>query len=190
MQLFEEQKFIEEYRQGDLEKFGAFYDFYADKIYRFIYFRTRHKETAEDLTSQTFFKALRGMTDYKQSKGQFSSWLYCIAKNTLVDHYRASKNNLDINALWGLSTKEDLVSSAEIKEQIRQVAEALIKLNEEQREIIMLRVWDGLSYKEISEILGKTEASCKMSFCRAVGKLRAEYGLALIILVFLSVIVN
>ncbi|MEK9181005.1 MAG: sigma factor [Patescibacteria group bacterium] len=68
-------------QKGELENFGQLYDQYIDKIYRFIYYRTRHKETAEDLTAQTFQKALEGVCGYNAGRGRFSSWLYQIARN-------------------------------------------------------------------------------------------------------------
>jgi len=185
MQLLEEQNLIKECAEGNLQNFGGLYDFYADKIYRFIYFRVRHKETVEDLTSQTFFKALENIKTFDSAKGQFSSWLYRIAKNTVIDHYRSQKRHLDIDNFWDLSTEENLEYDVQVKEKIRKVKEHLKNLDREQREIIMMKIWDGLTHREISEILGKSEPSVKMNFSRALGKLRKGEILALILLYFL-----
>jgi len=185
MEQLEEQNLIEECRAGRLEKFGALYDLYADKIYRFIYFRVRHRETAQDLTSQAFFKALEGIRSFNPVKGNFSSWLYRIARNNLIDHWRGQKNHFNIDQLWDLKAENDIAGDAEVKEKIRRVKEVLARLEISQREIIMMKIWDGLSHKEISQILGKSEAGVKMMFSRAMGRLRKVEILTLIVIVLL-----
>jgi len=187
MELLEEQKLIKDCAAGNLGQFGALYDFYAEKIYRFVYFRVRHKETAQDLVSQTFFKALEGIKSFDLTKGNFSSWLYRIAKNNLIDYWRTQKVHFDIDNLWDLSSEDNLAYDAEIKEKIQRVKECLVKLDGWHREIIIMKIWDGLTHKEISEILGKSEPSIKMTFSRAMGKLRKEEILQLLIL---SLLIN
>ena len=95
-----EQKLIKDCLGGDLKKFGGLYELYIDKIYKFIYFKTHHKETAEDLVSQTFFKALENIKGFDPSKGKFSSWLYRIARNCVIDYYRTKKAKIDIYDTW------------------------------------------------------------------------------------------
>ncbi|OGZ33643.1 MAG: hypothetical protein A2Y98_01785 [Candidatus Portnoybacteria bacterium RBG_19FT_COMBO_36_7] len=180
MLQLEEQNLIRECAQGDLEKFGALYDIYADKIYRYVFYRVRHKETAEDLVSQAFFKALEGIRSFNADKGNFSAWLYRIARNSLIDHWRKQKAHFNIDDLWSVSSQEDLESKASVKEKIGKVKEFLAKLESSQREIIVMRIWDGMTHKEISQILGRSEASVKMNFSRAIAKLRKEEILALI----------
>ncbi len=177
-----ELKIIERCQAGNLADFSLLYDNYAEKIYRFVYFKTSHKEIAQDLTSQAFFKALENIKTFDGQKGCFSSWLYRIARNLVIDHYRAQKNDVDIESVWGLGGGDDLARDSELREKITGVKEFLKKLDEEQQEIIMMRVWDGLSHKEIAQILGRSEASCKMAFCRAIGKLRKEEILVILAL--------
>lgn len=165
------------------------YEQYVDKIYKFIYFKTHHKETAEDLTSQTFFKALEKIGDYDSKKGQFSSWLYRIAQNTVVDYYRSRKETVDISDVWDLTAKGDIVRDSEFREQLEKIAKYLAEFSGEQREIIVMRVWDELSYKEIAEIVGKNESNCKMIFSRAINKLRKEEIFALVVLMTLIKII-
>jgi RNA polymerase sigma-70 factor, ECF subfamily len=165
---------IESCRSGKLGEFSFLYDKYADKIYNFIFYKTFHKETAQDLVSVTFMKALEKLDQYDPKKGNFSSWLYRIARNNVIDHYRTKKINLNIDEFWSLSAKSDTEKEVSAKRELNEVREHLKKLSSEQKEIIVMRVWDELSYKEISQILGKSEAACKMMFSRAINSVRAE----------------
>ncbi len=184
-----EQKLIESCKKGDLEKFGGLYEIYIDKIYKFIYYKTHHKETAEDLTSQTFFKALEKIKDFDLAKGQFSAWLYRIAKNCVIDNYRIKKETIDISDVWDLAGREDIKRDSEFKEQLEKVEKYLEQFTGEQKEIIVMRVWQDMTHKEIAEIIGKSEDSCKMIFSRAINKLRKEEIFALIVLMSLIKII-
>ena len=155
-----ENKAIIQCQQGDLEKFGRLYDVYIKKIYDFVYYKTFHKETAEDLTSQTFTKALENINRYDQALGSFSSWLYRIARNTIIDHYRTKKETVDINDVWSLASSCDIQRDTDIKRRITDLQRYLCRLKPEQREIIIMRIWNELSYEKISYILNKSENSC------------------------------
>jgi len=176
-----QEQIIKECQAGNLDDFGSIYDDFFDKIYRFIYYKTHHKQTAEDLTSKTFIKALENIKSFDFKKGLFSSWIYKIARNNVIDHYRTKKNDLDISDIWDLGKSNNFDKDMDNKEKLEQVSEYLKELKPEQREIVIMRVWDGLSYKEISEIIDKTEANCKMIFFRTMSKLREEIPLALLI---------
>lgn len=175
-----EQEIIEQCKKGNLKEFEKLYDSYFKKIYRFIYYRTGHKETAEDITSQTFIKALEKIQRFDLSRGTFSAWIYCIARNKVIDHYRTRKSELDISGVWGLG--KDPNPDIEARDRLREAENYLKKIKKDQREIVLMRVWDGLSYKEIAEITGKNEANCKMIFSRTIGKLKEEIVLLLILL--------
>lgn len=167
--------------------FSNIYRDYVDKIYRFIYYKTHHKETAEDLTSQTFFKVVESMKKFDSNKGNFSAWLYSIAKNTVIDHYRTKRSEIDISDIWDLAGKDDVERDTEFRENLGKIEIYLKAFSSEQRDIILLRVWDNLSYKEISEIVGKSEANCKMIFSRAINQIRKEEIFALLVLLALTI---
>jgi RNA polymerase sigma-70 factor (ECF subfamily) len=167
------------------DEFSKLYDQYVKKIYNFIYYKTYHRETAEDLTSDTFMKALKNFDSFDTNKGSFSSWIYKIARNTVIDFYRTKKNNINIEDVWDLSEEEDLDSDFDAKERVKKVRKYLKKLKSDQREIIILRVWEGMSYKEISEIMNKTETSCRVSFSRTIKQLRKDMPLAIFLLLLL-----
>ncbi|MBU1164446.1 sigma-70 family RNA polymerase sigma factor [Patescibacteria group bacterium] len=173
---------------GELEQFAQLYDVYIKKIYSFIFYKTSHKETAEDLTSQTFFKALQNINKYDSTKGSFSSWLYRIARNNVIDYYRSKKNAIDIDAIWDLSTDSDIERDIDVKQKLQEVSKHLNKLKPLQKEIVVMRLWDQLSYQEISEITKNSVANSKMIFSRSIRKLREE--MSLIILFFVINITN
>jgi len=180
-----EQK-IKKCQKGDLDLFAEVYDEFFDKIYRFIYYKTHHQETAEDLTSQVFVKALEKIQSFSPKKGMFSSWLYRIARNNVIDYYRTQKKEFDITGVWDLKDKQNIEYDLGVQEKLEEVKKYLKELKPDQREIVVMRVWDGLSYREISEILGKSEDNCKMIFSRTMGKLRREISLGMLIVLLLN----
>jgi len=180
-----ENDIIKACQSGDLSQFSQLYDTYARKIYDFIYYRVQHRPSAEDLTSQTFFKALENIGKYRDNSGNFSAWLYKIARNTVIDYYRTKKNEADVTDYFGLNDGSDLARDFDTKEKLKSVEKYLQGLNPEVREILIMRVWQGLSYQEIGAILNKSEASCKMQFSRAITKLRKDLPLASLIFLFL-----
>ena len=160
-------------------EFTILYDQYVDKIYRFIYYKTHHKETAEDLTSVAFVKALNSFSSFDQNKGGFSAWIYKIARNTVIDFYRSKKTLINIDDVWDLSDNQDIEREVDASLKLAEVKKYLKNLSSEQRDVIILRVWEGLSYKEIAAVLGKSENSCKMMFFRTIKKLKEEMPLVL-----------
>lgn len=177
---------IQKCQKGDMEEFGKLYDKYVKKIYDFIYYKTQHKETAEDLTSQVFFKALDRIGGFVSGKGTFQAWLYQIARNLVIDHYRAKKNETNIEDVWDLAGKEDLERDLDAIRKLEKVEKYIKDLKSEQRDIIIMRVWQEMSYAEIAAVLEKSEASCKMIFSRAIGKLKKEMPLALYLTLLLT----
>lgn len=176
------------YRGGDQAAFGVLYDRYLDKIYRFIFYKTFDTPTAEDLTSSTFFKALNKIGTLDLTRGTFSAWIYSIARNTVIDHYRsrhmAAATGEDV---FDLSEENRTEETLDAKESLATVHEYLKTLSPLQREIVTLRLWEERSYADIAVIVGGTESSVKMAFSRTIRKLREDLGpLALIALVILA----
>jgi len=180
--VVEEQEALAACRKGNLQAFTPLYEAYAQNIYRFLFYRVFSRETAEDLTSKTFMKALEKIQLYDPRKGAFSSWLYRIARNTLIDHVRADRPSLDIETVFSLGEESTLSEQSDAKEKLRKVWAYLETLPLEQRNVVLMRAWDGLSYREIADILGKSEGSCKVMFSRTIAKIQKEMPLALVVL--------
>jgi len=172
-------------RAGDQNAFSLLYNANIKKIYDFIYFKTLNKEIAEDLSSQVFLKVLKHISKFKSDN--FAAWLYTIARHTVVDHYRSDKNYKNIDDCWDLSDLTDLTSDADTHLQLEKVRQALKKLSAADRELIIMRLWSELSFKEIAFNLDKKEAAVKVAFGRALNRLRQEIS-PLLLLIMLVII--
>lgn len=181
-----ERTIIKKCQEGRIEEFSILYDRYIKKIYSFLYFRTNKVELAEDLTSQTFLKALKAIDKFNVKENYFSAWLYKIARNNLIDYYRGEKEIFDIDSLYDLGVDNEEDEKVDRNLNTLKIKQCLNNLSVEQKEIIVLKVWDELSYSEISEIVGKSADNCKVIFSRALKKLKKEMPLSLFILFLLN----
>ncbi len=173
---------IEKCRQGNLKAFTEIYSHYIGKIYDFIYYKTCHRETAEDITSQTFMKALEGIRNFDTGKGSLSSWLYKIAMNSIIDFYRKKRDTVSIDDIWDLASGENIERDHINRDHMEKISSYLNSLPHEKRTIIILRVWQELPYSEIAEIMNRTEAQCKMIFYRAIDKMKKQVPASLFLL--------
>lgn len=174
------------YRNGDNAAFDALYVRHLKGIYAFVFYRVMDRMTAEDLTSQTFIKALEHIGSYNPRKGAFSTWLYRIARNTVHDHFRVTRPHTNIDDVWHLEADENPFLDAAGSMDAVQIRDVLRKLPKDKREIVIMRLWDGLSYKEIADLTGKSEASCKMTFSRTIADLRTHMSASAFLLMILS----
>ena len=179
LSLENEQDVLKKCQSGNSEAFGLLYEVYADKIYRFLFYRVFSREIAEDLTSKTFMKALESICSYDSKKGVFGAWLYRIARNVFIDHYRAEHSTVDIEEIFSLGEEDHLFEQSDAKEQLKKAWDYLQTLPNEQRNVVIMRVWDGLSYREIAEIIGKSEGNCKVIFSRTIAKIQKEMPLVI-----------
>lgn len=163
---------------GTLEDFALLYDHYADPIYRYIRYRVRDTQLAEDLASQTFLRAMEKIRDYSPSRGSFSGWLYRIARNGVIDHYRSHKGTDVIDEDFDVAGDDDATRGLTQTMAKAQVDEMLKTLDQDKRDLLIMRIWDGLSYQEIAEITGKSESNCKVIVCRTLATLRERFPTA------------
>lgn len=178
---------IQACQNGNFDRFAEIYDIYIKKIYNFIYYRTGHKQTAEDITSTVFLKAMQKINSFDSTQGKFSSWLYRIARNSVIDHYRTKKDVANIDDIWDLGQSDNLAHRLDAHLKLEDIQQYMQQFSKQQRQIIIMRVWDGLSYQVIAEITGKSQASLKMTVSRILGKIRKEPSLAGLV-IFLNLI--
>ncbi len=163
---------VEQCRDGNWSNFGQLYDQYLPKIYQYLYYRTHHIQVAQDLTSEVFFKLIKNIESYKAGNSGFGPWFYRIARNTLTDYIRKQKSTVDIESIFDLASDENIANSADNKLNLDLVKKQLSNLSVLQQEILVLRVWDGLSHREIGEILDISEDSSKVNYSRAINTLK------------------
>lgn len=186
-----EQLIITACQRGDFSDFGELYDAYIKKIYDFVYYKTHHQETAEDLTSITWTKVIERIGKYDPGKGTFQSWLYRIAQNTVIDHYRTKKHESSIDDAWDIASSDDIERDAHARAALEKVQAHLCQLTSIQRDILVMRLWQSMSYREIAEIVGKSEANAKMIASRALSQLRTTMPLdVFVLLLCMQIIIN
>lgn len=181
----DEAQIIRQCQNGDWSNFHELYACYIDRIYRFMYHRVSHKETAEDLTSAVFVKLVDNIGKYKEDNGYFPAWLFTIARNLLIDHYRVHKATIGLEEIPDIPTQNNVENELDKTIDLGEIRSKLPILPQLQREILTLRVWDELSHKEIGEILNISEANSKVAFSRAIVRLKKEISLVSLIILLL-----
>ncbi|TVT10869.1 sigma-70 family RNA polymerase sigma factor [Amycolatopsis bartoniae] len=170
-------------QKGDSTAFGTLYDRYVDVVYRYVYFRLGDRELAEDITSETFLRALRRITSVSYQGRDVGAWFITIARNIVFDHVKSSRFKLEVVTdevsetgaapFVGQSTAEG--SGPEQQALAAATREALLKciadLGDDQRECIVLRFIQGLSLTETAQIMKRNEGAIKALQHRAVRKL-------------------
>ena len=170
----EEQELIKRAQKGDSEAFGVLYDNHIKPIYRFVLLKTGNRADAEDITHQVFLSAWQNVKNYKTQGFPFSSWLYKIASNAVIDHWRTKKPSVSIELVsenfLPSSDKHEITLDDKLKAQ--SIHAALVHLEPEQQNVIILKFVDELSNKEIAESLGKSEGAVRVIQHRAIKKLK------------------
>lgn len=168
-----EYNLIEEARQGGAEAFGALYDHYAKPIYRYIYLKISDKTLTEDITHEVFLSAWQNIHHYNFQGLPFSSWLYQIARNRVIDYYRTHRDFLDVYEVKETAGK--LISQPVNPDHgldLERVKQALNQLSDDQKEVIVLRFINDLSPPEIAVIMGKSEGAIRLIQYRAINHLK------------------
>lgn len=164
-----EDELVSRAREGDGEAFSELYERLADRIYRYVYFRVTDDETAEDLTSRVFLKAWEHLPRYKHSSSPFVAWLYTIAHNMIIDHYRTDRPTGHLDEIATLPASEP--SPAEVCERrgdAEALRRALQQLTPAQREVITMKLLDGLETVEVARRLHKSQGAIRAVQMRAL----------------------
>jgi RNA polymerase sigma-70 factor (ECF subfamily) len=165
---------VELARTGDSEAFGLLYDHYQASVYRFLFYRTRSTTLAEDLTSETFFRALRSMTNFRWQGKDFGAWLMTIARNLATDHFKAGRTRLEL-ATEDMGAHDDATEGPESTVLAGLTNELLLKalkgLPDEQRDCLIMRFLQGMSISETAAVLGRSDGAVKQLQLRGVRNL-------------------
>ncbi len=165
---------VELARVGDAEAFGQLYDHYNASVYRFLYYRVGSVPLAEDLTAETFFRALRSMSSFRWQGKDFGAWLMTIARNLTTDHFKAGRTRLEQTTedMTTLDTTTEGPEGAVLASLTNEaLLEALDSLPAEQRECLVMRFLQGLSIAETADLLGRSAGAVKQLQLRGVRNL-------------------
>ncbi len=173
MRAVDEGQLLDRAKDYDCAALGELYDRYAAKIYNYIYYQVGDPDLAEDLTASVFTKLLDAIRTDKAWQLSFSAWLYRIAHNLVVDHFRRAEHEkaLPLNELITAAV-DDPLSSVERTLSSDAVRKAMRNLTAEQQLVILLKFSEELSNQEVAQIMGKTEGAIKSLQYRALAALR------------------
>ena len=169
----EERRLVLRAVERDAEAFADLYDRHVVRIYRHIYYMVNDSNTAEDLTAQTFLKAWEAIDRYKERGAPIVAWLLRISHNLTVSYLRSKRDHSELDEAF-LDQKmtrnpEEALEQASDEKSMR---EAVLKLRDEQRQVIMLRFVEEMDYREVADIIGKSVPAVRVIQHRALGNLR------------------
>lgn len=163
-------------QRGDVDAIGALYDQHHQALFRYIWLRVGERTLAEDLTGDVFVRMLAALPRYQPSLVSFRAWLYRIAHNLVVDHYRkgGDRNSVPLQQAENKSAEgETPLALFEQELTVERLRRALEALEQTQRDVVTLRFLSGLSLQETAEVMGKTEAAIKALQHRSLAALRS-----------------
>lgn len=165
--------------QKDPDAFAALYDLYAPAIYRYIFFKVRTSTEAEDLTAEVFLKTWEYVQRKDSRIGNFRAFIYRLARNTVVDHYRqkAERELLqDDEVLQQVPMPEEngIVAELARASDMATIERALRKLKDEYREVLILRYIEGYAIGDVAKIQEKSSGAVRVTMHRALKALKDE----------------
>lgn len=171
----DDDQFIARAAAGDREAFGRLYERYAVRVFRHAYFLTGESALAEDITAQTFLKALEAIPRFQSRGVPFIAWLLRITCNLVINHKKSQKNNGHAQLPETVKAEGTYYSperSCEVKVDGERVWREVRRLPSEQRQVIVMRFIDDLGYPDIARVLGKSVGAVRVIQFRALASLR------------------
>lgn len=175
---------IQEIKDGNVELYAELMRRYERKIYAFIFHMLKSagmESMTDDLCQETFFKAYKSLLTFREIEASFSTWMYTIARNTVLSELRKNKHvkvSLDQSEELGITPRASFETQPEQRalreEKVLMVREAINSLPEKQRSALILREYEQMDYQEIANILGQTVSSVKSLIFRARASVKLQ----------------
>lgn len=171
----------------DLSCFEDLYQIYLKKVYRYFAVRTLNQNIAEDLTSETFLRALENFEKYESKGRPFGAWLFRIAHNLLVDFYRKNEQKTEnIEDTYDIASDENITEDTHFKFVVEKISELLDNFSSDEKEILTLKLTSGLKFSEIAQIIGKSENTIKSKYFRNLKILKNNVAKFAVLLFFIT----
>ena len=172
------ERLVDEARAGDAWAFGRLFDHFHLPVHRYVASHVRRPSDAEDLTQLVFVKALEALPRYESRGIPFGGWLFRLARNAVIDHVRTSHEHADLAQSADRAGRDAGPDElAETRQEIEAVRAALSTLTDDQRDVIALRFFAGLSAREAADAMGKQEGTIRGLQFRAIAALRRQLGI-------------
>ena len=160
--LPEEARLVERAKAGDPQAFARLYDAYVERVTRYIYFRVSDESDMEDLVAQVFLKAWEKLDSYRHGGSPFIAWLYTIARNLVIDHYRAKKNTVSLEDAMTLPSDIEMPDEqAQLRFDLEAMRDSLQRLSADQKQALVLKYIAGLPNDSIARIMNKQEGTVR-----------------------------
>ncbi len=165
----DEVRLVHQAKSGDPDSFARLYDACVERVYRYVYFRMSDDQTAEDITSQVFLKAWENLSRYQSDGKPFLAWLYTIARNQVIDHYRTRKESIPLDEIPSLPANDRAVDEqVETQFDLQAMRDALQFMTEEQQQVLILKFIVEMTTAEIAQAMGKNEGAVRALQMRAL----------------------
>jgi len=160
--LPEEARLVDQAKSGDPQAFAKLYDAYVERVSRYIYFRVSDECDMEDLVSQVFLKAWEHLDRYKMGSSPFIAWLYTIARNLVIDHYRTKKHTYPLEEAVALPSDMEMPDEeAQMHFDLEAMRDALQVLSKDQQQVLVLKYIAGLPNESIAKVMNKQEGTIR-----------------------------
>jgi len=174
--LENEKNLIKGAKKGEVHCFDKLYSHYIPQIYRFVFIKVSNKQEAEDLVHEVFLSAWQNIYRYKSRGFPFSSWLYQIARNRVIDYYRLRKDNVSLDtaevAFEFIKTENPIELQLDRNFELDKIKSAIHSLENDQQDVVLMRFIEDFSPKEIASIMGRSEGSVRVIQHRAIKELK------------------
>ena len=162
---------------GDADAFGLLYERYVDLVYRYIYVRVGSSHLAEDLTSETFIRALRRIDSFSWQGKDIAAWFVTIARNLITDNVKSARFRMEVSTADMIDADRSLEGPEnEVLARLRdtRLVEAIKTLKPQQAECVVLRFMQGMSLAETALVIGKSQGAVKQLQLRAMRALHSS----------------
>lgn len=161
---------IKIYENADTARQERIYIEFKDRVARYVRGKVGNEHDSEDVVSDVFVKVFNGLSDFDENKASLSTWIFTITRNAVIDYFRASKRLCELPE--ELCSEDDAEQKLINKEMLERLASALERLNERERDIIVLHYYSGRTLKDIAQIMSISYSYTKLLHLNALKELR------------------